>query len=309
MIMAAFRYSSQKIAAGLEGWDRFWFAPTVAASIGYVRVAIGIFSTIYAAAWLFDFYHWIQSEGKLNEPVTRFLIGDQIDGTGSLGRMSLFYFIDSGHFVTAYLLTTIFISIIMTAGLGGRWVAIMAWILNLGIVHRVPTLLGSGDLLITGVMGYLMIDPGKIRNLAKVGLADSESRISANIAIRLFQCHVIAWLAISFISHLAEPMWWNGSAVWWLAIGDRSPLFTADFLSDKPYLVNALTHGFIVLHLLLVMALSRGNRGLGIGLAVLFALSIWGLSGDFLYSFAVIVLTSGFWGNARVELDNVVQEF
>jgi len=271
--------------------------------MGLVRIALGLLAAIYAGSWLFDLNQWLEENGRLNVTVTRFLIGDQVEGTGSIGRLSPLYELESSTWIRGYLIATILCSLAMAFGMGGRTMAALVWILTLGIVHRVPILQDAGDLLFSGIMGYLIIDPGKTKHWKSIGLDDREDRWTANLAKRLMQCHVVGWLAISLVSHLAEPMWWSASAAWWLAAGQRSPWFSQDFLSDKPYLINAISHGFIVIHLAtLGLFLRTGCRPLAIGATLLMSITIWGLAGDWLYSCALIAATSCFWGIAAREL-------
>jgi hypothetical protein len=277
--------------------------------IGLARVALGILSAVYAACWWFDLQSWIAPEGLLNGSVTRFLIGDQVAGTGSASRISLLYSIDSSWFVNFYLLLTFLCSLAMTFGVGGRVMAAMVWGLVLGIVHRVPMLQGAGDLLLTGLLGYLVIDPGKTRLRWRIGLHDPIERWSAKLAVRLMQCHLLIWLLVSLVSHLVEPMWWAGNAAWWLASGQLSPWFSPYFLSDKPYVVNILSHLFLLMHFVTVWLLMvRHGRPLAIVAAGLTAISIGGLAGDWLYSFAFILCTAPFWGIANREFRELVSD-
>ncbi len=303
MIHAFYIYLQKTTSQWIIGWDRFWFSPGFTLDIGLARIAIAIIAVIHAAIWLLDLHQWIDGSGRLSVSVTRFLIGDQVAGTGSAGRISFLYGVQSSAWIQGYLIATILSSIAMAVGLGGRAIVAVAWILTLGIVHRVPTLLGAGELLFTGVMGYLVVDPGKTKRWTRIGLEDREVRWTANLAIRLMQCHFVGWLAISLASHLAEPMWWSGAGVWWLASGNRSPWFSADYLSDKPYFMNALSHGFIAIHLAtLALFFRTGCRTLAIVATLLMSTSIWILAGDWMYSLALIVCTSCFWGTAIREL-------
>ncbi len=295
--------------AFIRRWDHFWFAPGPTLDIGFARVGLGILAAAYAASWLSDLSTWIAPDGLLNGPLTRFLIGDQVAGTGSASRISLLYWIDSPSFVRLYLMVTIVCSLAMAMGVGGRVMAAFVWGLSLGIVHRVSMLQGPGDLLFTGLLGYLVVDPGKIQACWQVGLHDQRERWTATLAIRLMQCHLVIWLLISLVSHFAEPMWWAGSAAWWLASAQLSPWYDQQSLSDKPYLMNALSHAFLLAHAVTVgLLLVRHGRLLAIVAAGLTSIGIWGLAGDWLYSVAFILCTAAFWGIASREFSELAVE-
>jgi len=291
----------------IHQWDHFWFASRPTFDIGIARAALGTLSAVYAASWCIDLHDWIESNGILSSPVTRFLIGDQVEGTGSIGRVSLLYSFESSWSVQGYLIVTLLCSIALAFGVGGRVMATAAWILTLGIVNRVPMLQGAGDLLFTGIMGYLVIDPGKTKKWWNIGLDDRTERWTSNLAVRMMQCHVMIWLLVSFVSHLAEPMWWAGSAAWWLVSAQLSPWYTQVSLSDKPYLVNVLSHAFILVHLVTIALLMvRHGRPLAIASALLMAMGVWGLAGDWLYSLAIILCTAPFWGIAVREFRELI---
>ena len=303
MIHALFAYLRKATAQAVVGWDRFWFSPSFTLDTGIARIAIAVIAVVHAAIWLLDLHQWIDGNGRLNVSVTRFLIGDQVSGTGSVGRVSLLYGVESSAWIRGYLITTILCCAAMALGLGGRAVVAIAWILTLGIVHRVPSLLGAGELLFTGVMGYLVVDPGKTTRWTRIGLDDREVRWTSNLTIRLIQCHFVGWLAISLASHIAEPMWWTGTGVWWLASGDRSPWLSAEYLSDKPYFMNALSHGFIAIHLAaLALFFRSGYRAVAIMATLLMSIGIWIIAGDWMYSLALVACTSCFWGTAIREV-------
>ncbi len=303
MTPAIFHYLKATTILVIQKWSGFWFASRSTFDPGIARVAMGLLAAVYAASWFFDLHHWINTDGRLNASVTRFLIGDQVEGTGSMGRVSLLYQIESKWWVQSYLIVTSLCSLAMALGLGGRVSVALAWILTLGIVHRVPMLQGAGDLLFTGMMGYLVIDPGKTKYKWSFGFDDGTDRWTSNLAIRLMQCHLLVWLVVSFLSHLAEPMWWTGSAAWWLASARQSPWFSQFLMSDKPYLVNALSHGFLLLHFAAIgLLIVRHCRPLGIATLCSMAMAIWGLAGDWFYSIALVACSSCFWGIAAREL-------
>jgi hypothetical protein len=303
------RYLQAVTKRFIDQWNRFWFMAGPTLDVSLARIALGVLAAVYAAYWWFELSSWIVPNGLLNSSVSRFLIGDQVAGTGSISRLSLLYWFDSPVFVQLYLVITILCSLALAAGLGGRAMAVSVWGLILGIVHRVPMLQGAGDLLFTGLLGYLVVDPGKIRSICRMGLHDRAERWTASLAIRLMQCHLLIWLLISFVSHLAEPMWWAGSAAWWLASAQLSPWYQQHFLSDKPYLINLLSHAFLLLHLVSVgLLMVRYGRPLAIVAAGLTGLGIGGLAGDWLYATAFILCTAAFWGIACREFRELVSE-
>jgi hypothetical protein len=190
--------------------------------------------------------------------------------------------------------------------MGGRIVAAVVWLMTLGIAHRIPMLQGTGDFLLTGLLGYLVLDPGKTRSLVRPGVDDRAERWSANFAIRLLQCHYLFWLLISLISHFAEPMWWVGEASWWLAAARHSPWLEPDSVFERSYLINLSTHLFLALHAATIFLFAlRGFRPLAIVSSILMAFAVYALSGDWLYSLVLIAGGTAFWGVAFRELNSL----
>ncbi|MFN9914257.1 MAG: hypothetical protein ACK53L_16835, partial [Pirellulaceae bacterium] len=119
----------------------------------------------------------------------------------------------------------------------------------------------------------------------------------------MVQVHVLMWLVVSFLSTLAEPMWWSGVAAWWLAENGRSPWFNSEALSERPYLVNLLTYGYLFLQLGLIGTLvRRGLRSIAILLSVLLGAMTWWLAGDAIYGLALVAAAWAFAGAAWGEL-------
>ncbi len=169
--------------------------------------------------------------------------------------MSLLYYEGVQRYAVLYLLACLVCYVLVALGFGGRVLAIAAWLLVLGVVHRVPVLQGPGDILLLSLLGYLCVDTGKLKLPLVWGWEDGEERWTVNLASRAMQCHVLIWLLISFVSHLAEEMWWAGDAVWWLAAQDFTSGVTAEYLSEHVYVLNLITHGFLVIHLATILLL------------------------------------------------------
>ncbi len=279
----------------LEEWNAYWFDKRTTAQAGLVRVAMGTWCFIFAASWFHELPRLIQNGGLFGKELTRFLIGNGIEGTGSSGRLSLLYVVQSDWAVYVYLTATSLFAILLILGLGGRTIALVNAILVLGISHRIPMLQGPGELLITGMLLYLIVDPGKKNNYLRIGLHDQQLRGTANLAVRLFQAHTLLWLSVCFLSCIAETIWWNGTALWSLAIAERSPVWNAAYLSDQSHLINWLSHAYLgLLGFTIIGLVKRTWRPIGMlagtGLAILTFL----FAGDWLLSLAILASLTSF---------------
>jgi len=275
----------------VHNWDRFWFSSRPHGDMIWIRVAIGIAAAIYALTWLTSLGGWTSDDSLLSQSQTEFLIGRGVEGTGSEGRVSpLFTLVPSG-LAWVYVLLTSVACLIVAFGVGGRSAVLVAWAFLLGLVHRVPMLQGPGDFLITGVFGYLLICPG-----AKFSILNRDESIDrvanswlCNLAIRLVQCHIFLWFAASLASHLAEPMWWNGTAPWWLSFSGDQSWVSMRFWLDHPYVMNLVCSSILGLQAwILISFLVPSWRSSGT--VALFAFAFFNLviANDWVYSLAIV---------------------
>ena len=74
--------------------------------------------------------------------------------------------------------------------------------------------------------------------------------VSANLALRLIQIHLVLIYAMAGLAKLQGPSWWTGVALWkTMTTGEFAGLdFTS--LAAWPILVNLLTHASLLLELL-----------------------------------------------------------
>ena len=74
--------------------------------------------------------------------------------------------------------------------------------------------------------------------------------VSANLALRLIQLHLVVIYGMAGLAKLQGPSWWNGTALWrTMTTGEFVVLdFTA--LAAWPLLINLLTHASLALELL-----------------------------------------------------------
>lgn len=287
----------------LSAWDAVWFAPLPSMEVSTARVALGIAVVLYSLSWVPSLHSWISAESALPSELARYLIGDGIEGTGSGGRISVLYLKVFESLAGIYAFLTAILCGACVLGIGGRVTVILSWLLLLGIVHRVPMLEGPGDILLLTLFGYLCIDPGKLKTPFRVGGDDGESRWTARLALTAMQVHVWGWLLVSFVSHLSEEMWWIGDAAWALASHDLTNGFTVNTLAGHPYVVNVITHGFLLVHLLVLMLLPwRFTRPLGFAFLLVLAGYVFVLSSDCIYAMALAAAASVFYISAKQEV-------
>jgi predicted DCC family thiol-disulfide oxidoreductase YuxK len=66
--------------------------------------------------------------------------------------------------------------------------------------------------------------------------------VSANLALRLIQLHLVLIYGMAGLAKLQGPAWWNGMAIWGTLAAGEFRLFDLTWLAAWPWLLNLLTH-------------------------------------------------------------------
>ncbi len=163
---------------------------------------------------------------------------------------------------------------LFTVGLFSRVTAVLAWVIAVSTAIRSPiSVYGFDDIIITwafylavtGASGQAVSLDRYIarfrRNRAEVARRRQDGRwtapsgvpapsTSANIALRLIQCHLVVIYAISGLSKFQGAAWWTGTATWGTLAAGEFRLFDLTWLAAYPSLINAMTHGALLLETL-----------------------------------------------------------
>ena len=275
----------------IQSWNRFWFTPQKPNRIGTVRVFVGSIVTIKFLILLLVATEWIGTAGWLNTDATRYLIGDGVEGTGSSYRWSLLYIIPGSGVALAVI--GMAASGSLALGLGSRLSPVIAWAMLGMFHHRAPMLISIADPLMSAMLVYLIIDPGKTTWDLKPGLASGEDRIGVNIARRLIQCHLVIWMVFSLSTMLSFVSWWNGEAAWALLEPMRSTWKIGD---QWQWTGQWLTHCVIALQFAVLASIPATHwRWLGRWMMYLFIACMLLLAKDWMYAAILLVASLTIW--------------
>lgn len=292
------------LSAVVVDWDQFWFRERSHQDLAWIRLSLGIAASIYALTWLPSLATWTSDDGLLSRGQVEFLIGRGVPETGSEGRVSLLFSFIPASLTSVYVMLTAVISVISALGIGGRVSLLIAWVMLLGVIHRVPMLQGAGDYLISGLFGYLLVCPwnSSCRVSSRVMVEDLRSSWLCNVAFRLLECHVFIWFAASLASSFGEPLWWNGSVPWWLsASGDRSWI-SMQFWLEHLYIMNLTTYGLLGLQgwILVSMLLPRWRQSGTLAMLLLAAMTLI-VANEWIYSLAIVACSTILIPSVRTE--------
>ncbi len=272
-------------------WNAIWFTPKPPESLWKVRIACGLIATIHFLALLVFGSEWLGPNGWLNVEAGRFLIGDGVDGTGSLYRWSILYWFP--HALSLVVGVGLLASIATAAGLGARVSPLLAWFCMSTVHHRVPILTTIYEPLLVAMLAYLAIDPGRLTWTIRPGLASGQARISINIVLQLIRCHLWIWIAFSLSSMLAFPIWWNGEAGWLLTQEKRGWLYLNE---GWQWIGQLITHALIATQAALLFCMIQAMCDwMSRWFLYFFLLSVLLLLGDWMYASVLFAASLAVW--------------
>jgi hypothetical protein len=138
---------------------------------------------------------------------------------------------------------------------------------------------------------YLSFDHWRARRRAAAVGETPKPSYAAAIALRLIQVHLTVVFVMMALAKVSFPVWWNGTAVWWLIANPQDTLVDFSGLRLHPMAINAWTHAILAFELAFpVLIWVPLARPLMIGLGLLIWTSVALLAG--LVSFELMLATA-----------------
>ncbi len=244
------RYINDLNAAIGAAWNRFWFTPTTATTLGVLRIATGLLAIYAVATYATDLERWFASDGMLPVSLIRELWS---------GQRSLLDYVPDGLLWPAYWISLAVLGF-YTLGIGGRAMAIAATLVTLSFFTRAPLLIGEFEHILIMLMTYLCI--GRCCDALSILSRFQRSARTPSpfllppspfntISLRLIQVHLAIIHLMMGWAQLAVPdaAWWSGEGVWLAAARPGMSLVDLSGLVDHPRIVAAWSHA-ITLYLL-----------------------------------------------------------
>lgn len=222
-------------------WNRFWFTPTDPATLCLIRVLAGSMLFYTHAVWTLDLEAFFGEQSWLSCEV----IAQANQGGYSWSVMNWCRSPISLWSMHVAALTTF---ALLTVGLWTRAVSVLAFVFTVSYAHRTPGALYGLDQ-INGLLSlYLMVGSCGVRfsvdawRARRAGQAIDSPSVTANLAIRLMQCHMCVVYLFAGLSKLQGLSWWNGFAFWGGIANQEYQTLDLTWLADWPLIINALTH-------------------------------------------------------------------
>lgn len=277
-------------AAASDAWNHFWFTPTDPTTLGLIRVLAGLMLFYTHAIWTLDLDAFFGEQSWLSREV----IAEANRGGYS---WSLLFWCRSSASLWAMHAVALASFTLLTIGLWTRTAAVLAFVFTVSYAHRTPGALYGLDQVNSLLSLYLLLGPSGSRfsvdawRARRAGRRAASLSVTANLSLRLIQCHLCVIYLFAGLSKLQGLTWWNGFAFWGGIANQEYQTLDLTWLADWPLVINALTHltvafelsyvvliwnrwtrplmllGAIVLHLGIVIVLGMPTFGLAMLIA------------------------------------------
>jgi hypothetical protein len=288
--------------ATVAGWNRFWFTPSEPATLGLIRILVGGMLFYTHLVWSLDFMSFFGPQGFINSELLAKIPGRH-------WTWSHFEWIHSPAALWAIHIAALVVFALLTLGLFSRVMSVLAYLLTVSYVNRVPLALFGLDDMNAMLAMYLIVGPcgdafSLDRWLAKRragGELPERASVGANAAIRLIQVHLCIVYLFSAAGKLMGDSWWGGGAIW-LSIGNLEyQSLDITWLVNYPLLVNMITHATVYWELsYCALVWPRLTRPLVLAMAVAVHLGIALCMGMMTFGLVMIIANVAFLSPALV---------
>lgn len=258
-------YFRELIRTAARDWNRFWFTPTDSATLCLVRIFAGAMLFYTYAVWSLDLTTFFGPHGWINSSAMSASFGNRPVWSHAWWCESpaVLWMVHAGA-LTVFALFTL--------GLWTRMTSVLAFLLTVSYANRAQLALFGLDQINALLAMYLMLGPcgsaysldawfayrrdrrargfdtenlTSSRRLGRIPLRHNcqpDCSVSANIAIRLIQCHLCVIYLFAGLSKLQGPAWWNGTALWNAVANLEYQSIDMTWLARYPLVINLLTH-------------------------------------------------------------------
>ena len=242
--MAARRSSLVELtAAFVRAWDRFWFTPTSAGRLAVVRALAGCLGLALAWSWAGDLVVWFGPEGIVSPAV--------LEAWRSPTALSMFDLARSSAAVWTLFLFGVVLLGMLAIGMATPIASPLAACFWASLLHRGPMLVGPADDVLAVILWCLVVgrsgDAFSVdRRLAAAGVAGASPSWRNGLALALLRLHASVIAVAAVVAQLKADVWWNGTAVWWLAARESTRIDLTGLLVRSELVANLLTHAIVL---------------------------------------------------------------
>jgi predicted DCC family thiol-disulfide oxidoreductase YuxK len=259
-------------AAARRGWTVFFFTPADPTALGCLRIVAGLFAFWSLFVFGLDLPDYFGSHGWADGELMRKMERPL--------AWSFWFFVGDLWLRPVWWMCLIVLTL-FTLGFSSRATAILSWMIVVSTARRVPIALFGFDQVLSALLFYLAVTgtSGQAVSIdrfwrrwrqnrrwallprARFGAAGRSGRdagepseppatISANLALRLIQLHLLVIYGSAGLAKLQGPSWWTGTALWRTIATGEFAGWNLTALAAWPWLINLFTHLSLALELL-----------------------------------------------------------
>lgn len=274
LLSGTWGYLAELAASIRRGWDKFFFTPADPTALGLIRVVTGLLAFWSLFVFGLDLEDFLGSHGWADPDV----IWESMRTRQPLA-WSFWFWVPDVLLRPAWLGCLAILGL-FTAGLFSRVTAVLAWVIVVSTVRRLPVALFGFDQIVSTLTFYLAVTgasgqavsldrflrrwrQARARALVPTPHGSRAARrvspdepgtpspsIAANVGLRLIQLHLAFIYCMAGLAKIQGPSWWNGMAIWGTMTAGEFVTRDYTWLADWPLVLNFLTHASLALELL-----------------------------------------------------------
>ncbi|MEM9919430.1 MAG: HTTM domain-containing protein [Bacteroidota bacterium] len=242
----------QLIQSIYKGVDQFFFKPSTQKNLSFFRIAIGLFCIIQTISIFPDLLNIYGANGLIRSEILQILTPDLLPKVSWFSSWVAPLGISEPSSIYFLACLFIFVSIGLTLGFATRYMAFLAWFINLMFY-------GTGNVFSYGADGFLNIclfyciimPVGYYWSVDSLFSEKNKKPHLGNTAFtRFLQIHLaIAYFMGGFCKILGYQ-WWNGEAIWRAVMFPSFNQFDMSWMASYPEVSMVLGWGVLLMEIL-----------------------------------------------------------
>ncbi len=255
-------YLAGLLRQAIRGWNAFFFEPADPTSLGLIRVFVGLLGFWSLFVYGLDLADYFGPDGWADVATVRAVQAAR----SSHHAVWSFWFLVPDALARPVWMVCLVVLALYAVGFSSRITAVLAWVIIVSTVRRVPFSLYGFDqhlsawalyLAVTGASGQA-VSLDRFLGRWKTSRAEASRprrdgrwisaggvpapTVSANLALRLIQLQLCLVYGMAGLAKLQGQGWWNGMAIWGTLAAGEFRLFDLTWLAAFPLLLNVMTH-------------------------------------------------------------------
>lgn len=225
-----------------QAWDQFWFFPQNLLGLACMRIML-CGSMVYLYVIRFFNLEYFSDSSWVN----------RADALKIIPEVFRPYFLwsfwpDSWNLVTHSLL--VILLVLLTLGVGGRWIMWLAWVINIGFIQRNYSVIFGADVIANLFLFYMSFTQScerlSVLTFFKKRKAVKDSDILTSVMIRMMQIQISVIYVYTGWEKLKGALWWDGSALWNVLAQPQIMTMDFIFMRNFSWLIPVLTYATLI---------------------------------------------------------------